>query len=508
MAKSLATLLVEDGPGLSTDLAEQLVSQYGLSEAAARKQISRGCVGMKRLAHLVFNKGSRFIYLEKDYRSPWFWEKLIEALLKTNSAYSIAFAAIRERGAIPVRYFPIACGAPVKQLKHLSPDTILSNMKKAGVLEEKEIPGMGACIVLSKDASLQSFLDEAPRWRARLQTERIVLNAVRDWARNLGFASYDKIEIRDEKEKLPMVGTYFWDMAGPSFLAPLMTAGNANKPKPGFLICDVLLNVEISNHGIRPFVNKYATLTSLRKLGKCLYIILAESYVPEAFFFAKQRGLVPATIKSLFGSEVANGLKQLTDVLIDVGRGSVDPEKFNSLFEKIDKFEGAVSNIRGSLFEFLVAEAVRRNGNHVHMNFEIKNETGDKVEIDVIGVKDNIEIRFIECKGYNPKAQIDDEEIDKWIEKRIPIARRYALKTPGWKNATLVFELWATGKLSKNAQLKIAQASAQTKKYSIKLLGPEDILDRFLQLNDTKLTYVVSQHFLAPEVTSPKTVLL
>ncbi|MFJ5391142.1 hypothetical protein ACIPUF_09940 [Pectobacterium sp. CHL-2024] len=69
-------LLKEGGPCLSTELARFLVDQHNLSPEAARQRISRQVAPVKRLAYLKFTRNARFMYLQDQYGSPWFWDRL------------------------------------------------------------------------------------------------------------------------------------------------------------------------------------------------------------------------------------------------------------------------------------------------------------------------------------------------------------------------------------------------------------------------------------------------
>ncbi|MDB5680264.1 MAG: hypothetical protein JWO16_69, partial [Sphingomonas bacterium] len=75
------------------------------------------------------------------------WANLADALISTNSAYGYAIAALRQRGGIiPVAQFPIICGAPLRQQRQLSPDTILVRLSDAKLLTRVVVPGVGDCI--------------------------------------------------------------------------------------------------------------------------------------------------------------------------------------------------------------------------------------------------------------------------------------------------------------------------------------------------------------------------
>ena len=111
-------LLRETGPCLSTELARRLVEQHCLTPEAARKRISRQPASVRRLAYLKFSRNARFVYLQDQYGSGWFWDELVKALLETSPAYGGAIAALRQRGSLmPKSHFFIACGSPLARTR-------------------------------------------------------------------------------------------------------------------------------------------------------------------------------------------------------------------------------------------------------------------------------------------------------------------------------------------------------------------------------------------------------
>lgn len=131
-------ILREEGPSLSSDLSKRLVERFGLSPDAARKQVSRGGTDIHRLQGMNFVRNAKFIYLKKDYRSPYYWKSLYRAFQETNSSYWFAIASLKLRsGLIPYSHFLICCGSPIRQQKHLPPDEIINRLESIGVLVKK-----------------------------------------------------------------------------------------------------------------------------------------------------------------------------------------------------------------------------------------------------------------------------------------------------------------------------------------------------------------------------------
>lgn len=498
MADLLEDLLEVHGPCLSTELTRLLINSHGLGPEAARKRVSRLGSNVRRLAYLSFPRNVRFLYLQKDFGSPEYWDNLIKALLDTESAYGLALAALRQRGGImPALHFPIACGAPLRQAKHLSPETIFQRLQKAQLIDTYEVPGVGSCIALLQGPDrYDAGNDEI---KARLITEAILLKAVRSWVQRLGLGSYDRVALRDEGNELPKVGTFAWDLSAPSYLGPMVEWTAAGRPKPGFIVCDVLLGVEVDEAGLRPFIHKSMTLRGLGRIGRCLQVFVAERYTKGAFELAKKNGIVPATPDSLFGREVAQGLAQLVELLTRAAHFAIRPEVFGEVFTRLDRIEGAATNLRGALFEFIAAEMARQLfAPHVRMNVIYKAPTGEKAEVDILAEKYNQSVTFIECKGYQPAGTVPDKYVENWLNKTIPLVYQETRKHPNHKSLKLCFEFWTTGKLSDEAvaMIKAAQQKIRSGKYSVAYRDADAVHKTACGLGDKGLLNTLEQHFL------------
>ncbi len=493
----VAEYLRRYGPCLTSDVSEYLVQSHGLSAVAARKRVSRSPEPVKRLGFVIFPRRARFIYLEQQFGSADYWHNLIEALHATNSIYGHALAALRLRdGIVPEQHFAIACGAPVKQARHLSPDTIVTRLHKAGLVKTLPIAGLGNCIALANDE--EHFERKAIIIRARLTTEEILLSAVRDWVRKLGLGSYDRVKMRSGPA-LPMVGTFAWDLSAPSYLSPMIRSDKSGRVKPGFVVCDVLFGRRLDVADVRPFITKCVTLRGLMNVGPCLQMFVAERYSREAFALLKKHGIVPATPRTLFGEEVAEALSEVTSVLISAAYAALDPVKLDGLFRRLGKIEGAATQLRGTLFEFLVASFWRSEGEDVDLN-RIFKEGAQSAEVDVLIHRKRTSVKFIECKGYSPYGTVPDEEVRKWLEVRVPFLFKQALAHPDWRNHHYKFELWCSGQLSPESLAMIEEARGRIKKarYEIELLRGPEIMELFVAGRDEAHSIAFEKHFLKP----------
>lgn len=496
----LAGILKTLGPCLSTDLSEVLVKNYGVTPAAARQRVSRGAPEIKRLAHLPFARKARFLYHQDEFASPRYWDCLYQAIFATNGPYARALGAAQARKATPTAHFLAACGAPIAQKKQISAQTVLDRMIGADVLVEHVLPGLGPCVMTKKiyeshEAELEDFASEI---RSRLIAEQILLDSVLEWLRRLGMTSYNAA--RSRSDAMPRIGTFAWDLAGPSYLTSVVSWAKDGKIKPGWVVCDVLLNDQVQLGHVEPLLHKVRSLTALKNIARTMFIFVAQSYEEDAFHELRSAGVVPATPSSLFGQDVADGFRDLINTLTEAAKGVVEPEKFDQLFSTFGKLKGAVGNMRGAFFELLVAEVVRRSAvGQVKLNKICEGEDGS-AEVDVYHINEGLEARFIECKGIAPGTFVDDDEVVRWLTVRINRVRHH-LRNLRWSGPLPKFELWTSGLLSEAAKRRVDRTrEANARQFELHVFEAESLRKQVLAVNDTSLLKSFEQHFLPHEI--------
>ncbi|TWX65536.1 hypothetical protein ESZ36_17175 [Colwellia demingiae] len=473
---NLEKILEQEGPTSSSKIVDRLVSIYKISKPAARKRVSRGSPNIVSLKGISLPRREKFVYLKKDFGSPQYWNNLISVLQETNSAYGLALGALTQRGEIVLKnHFSIICGAPLRQAKHLAPDTILKNLVAAKLVSIIDISGVGECVALTKgsDVYYESLI---PHFKARMITENILLNGIGAWVKNIGLGSYGKILLRNEVNDVqPRVGTFHWDLTAPSYLGALTTLTLKGAPnKLGFIACDICLGKRISEKGLAPFLYKCNTLRSLKNVGRCLQIFVADRFEKDAFIKAKENGILPITPENLFGKDVSEGLNYLISALSGLADLMFEPEMFDEMFTRLSKIEGAVNNLRGAFFEFIVAEIFRKKAIDVRMNYILKTSLGERAEADIV-VNSLEQLLFIECKGYSPHATVPDSEVKKWLTERVPRTVKAANEHTDWKDKIPTLEFWTTGKLSESA-IQMIELAMKTVKPTRYKLGYKDVL--------------------------------
>lgn len=487
----VAQILLKDGPVLSSELAKKLEAK-GMSAQTARQRIVRAGEDVVRLPGIVFPHRARFLYHQKDWGSERFWAALIRDISTASPAYGAALAALQARGGIvPRHHFSIVSGSPIRQKGQISSDTVLARLEAVRLVRSADVEGIGPVVVLNAGGQIGAFEDH--HLRSRLIVENILLLAVRDWAKRLGMASYEKIAVRGDGP-LPQFGTFNWDLCGPSYLAPIVRRDQNGKPKPGFLVCDVVSGV-MDENAVGAFVRKFKLVSAPKNMSPFLPVLIADGFTREAFRLGRSHGLMLATPKNLFGKDVAVGLATLLETLGRAAAVAVKrPEVMGELFDKLGAIEGASINLRGALFELMVAHVTQAlGGGSIDVGATVANKTFH-AEVDVRRVL-AADVYLYECRGYQPDHLIDLDAIEHWLTDRVPGVYGAMRQEQRFQGMNFHFEFWTSGGFTPEALGRLEKARAQTKRYSISCKAAAEVRAEVAKLTRSGVAEMLDQHF-------------
>lgn len=450
MPETVTQALKRIGPSLTSDLIQEFV-RSGMTDAAARKKISRAQWDYIRLAGIRFAKNARFIYLSDQYGTRGFWTALEAAFYTAGKSYWMTVVLLRGRGGIcPVKHFPIVSGAPRARKGQLSPERILERLLKIQMLAEVSIDSDVPTHITFGSYELRR---RGETELAAIQlAELVLLEAVKEWARRFGFGSFNKFALRTE-DALPEVSGIAWDLAAPSYIRPLVQFADG-RAKSGFFVADVNLNDVIPRDFVEAFVRKHDMASAPLKVGPIMPLLIGQGFTEEAFSLAKQKGILALTVENLFGSDVAKALKELIALLCDLGaRASVDPAKIERVVTVLTKVEGAAKNVRASLFEVVVGSLVKNvEGGYLKVGEKLYGMDGRDAELDVqLDRSPEDGLLVIECKSKTPGARVGIGEVKKWYEDRVPLIFYLLSNNGSYAKKYVRFELWSNGPFNDDA---------------------------------------------------------
>ena len=397
---SIVKVLNTLGPCRSSKLAGYLQKKEGISDSTARQRIFRSNLVIKFPIPLLPNR-ENFVYLKEQRRQQGFLSKLHLALRETNSVYGMAIDSLAVKGGmVKASEFSVISGAPVALKRQITADVVAKNLEKAGVIQKFKDSGVDY-YSLKEPFKSESIV----QYQSLLLAEHILLNGIKEWARKLGLVSYNKVQIRGDRANRK-VGQFVWDLTGPSYILPLKTSQSKN---PGFLVVDVLGKGVLKENNIKYFIRKAQLLQASIKNIKFLPILVGEGFDSSALKYGRRNGVILASIKNLFGLQVAKGISTLIEILNNSAAVSIkNPKKLIAVLKNLSQMEGAIGNLRGTFFELISVYLAKKGAESIdHSVKVIDPRTGKTTDIDVFRVIHKSEIMCIECKGKGPGGVVE-----------------------------------------------------------------------------------------------------
>lgn len=366
MSKKVAQVLEKEGPLLSGTLAKELVTLYGISPEAARKEISRSKKPVKRINTISFENNQRFFYLEEQTNKAIYYERLLKAIEEQSKAYSYFIRAVKfHDGFIDSAQLPAYTCSPIKPLKgHKLASAIINDLCSSNILVE-----------FSDDMfQLNQLLEEIsnfPRHKALEMAKKTIMLDFKEWARNINLASYNTVKVLSE---VPEFFKLQWSLSSPSYIMGL-TKGNL----PGFLVADVLIGKHLVEEDVEYFIKKINILQNNSKVARFIPFLLVDSIEEKAFKILKAKGVVLGFIDQIFGSQYSKMLRSLISI---VENASVvitkDPDKYFQLLDNLSVLEGKSFNLKGDLFEFAVGYYYSQSAQFLEVNKNILERNSGK----------------------------------------------------------------------------------------------------------------------------------
>jgi len=490
MSNSLITnYLRKHGPSRGFDVKEHLKG-LGKSDEAARQQISRATGEICKLSNIL-PKRETFLFLKKDYAGIKFQESLSKALFNSGSAYGTALRGLSLKGGtVSLLRFAAYSGAPIDNRRNkLRHDVIVNKLISVKLIRQLEFGGQ-EYISLEENGLTSDQI-------ANFETENVVISMLATWVRRMNLGSFDKVE-SCLSLKSPNCGGYAWDIVAPSYISGLASFEKEKKIlRPGFCVADVCLGKILNEDDIKPIITKFESMRSLQKLGNLFPVIVHEGMDSKAFKMIRSKGFVVARVDDIFGRDASHLLNSLRGVFKNFAAAIVkDPEKVFDIFDRLVKLEGAALNLRGPLFEFIIGHMYLKEGHIINMREKLS-FLNEKVEVDVNAKGKNQNI-FIECKGLAPGNMVSVKEIDYWVEKQIPIIRKWLQKGRqdlGIHKEKEAFRFYYSGVFSDEVRKYCNSIEKTVKKYSIGFYDYNDIDKRLKLLNEKSLREILKEQF-------------
>lgn len=462
MSSFIESYLLTNGPSLSSDIKSELVSSKKISDVAARKQISRANGDVFHLRNFTFPKNESFLYLKDQYQSPQFYKNLYEALIKVNSITGYVLSVMDCLGGkVSINKFNTFAPFEYASKK------ILINKIKEQLLSIDFI--QEDCN--SKDEQflqLNPLFNSTTRAISIVHEEKQLLSviAVEDFFKKNSFGSFNKFE------QYGNFSGYIWDITCPSYLLPFRKISN-KKIIPGFLVADILPEKNITESQVRYFIEKIENLMHKKNIRPFLPFLIGEHFSEDALTLLREKGVCVSVFDNLLGKSTADLLREII-LTMEECKSKItgdNSEKIEKILKGILTYEGKAINLKGSLFEMLVANITYNLTKGFVKIGKLINLNGEKAEIDIFCETGLSGFLIIECKAH--KANITRAEIERW-KNRITLIYKWIQSINDYKNRTVSFEYWCTSDYDKDA-LDLLKTMKECKKYQVEYKNLNDI---------------------------------
>jgi len=489
---TITNFLEQHGPARSSVVAQWLVDELKLKPEAARKRLSRLRAPLHRFPIHLLPKGESFIYHVNDRKTERFWTRFLDAMRASKSGFGATLDALTARGGMVLtsEFAVIGGTSGMGSRGQLMATSMAERLIKAGAIAQFAGSGNETFYGFAQPALGSS---DRNGHHARQLTENIVLNAVREWIRKLGLASYNTIAIRTEEVRQPICG-FLFDLAGPSYLLPIRSGGK----QPGFVVADVFSGAVMDEHQIHYFLRKVALVNAiLKRSGSGVFaFLIADGFTSAAYTAGHVAGVSLATPKELFGVRAGNALQTLAQTLRNTAAfaASASPERIAKLIDDLSDIEGSAGNLRGVLFELLCAYLIRRDAQSINMGVKATDmSTGKVADIDILKYTNQLsDCIAIECKGKEPGGTLSLEEAQDWI-RRLPTF--FSHIRAGNREAAVSFELWTSGEIEADALTYLTREQTNRTKTPISWRTGKDILSLAVKGKEKAITDALKQHF-------------
>lgn len=499
-SNSIEDLLRNKGPLESHALATAAVAAgVSSSVVAARKAVQRAKNAslIKSTYPVRFDRS--FLYYLESHKGKRYASAVRDSLKKKPSLLRVFKTLLANKGWIT--YGQIgkvsAClpsDTATRPGGRKTVDEVVSELRHLGVIDDvagtPQLYRLGTqfgAVGLSRGAFLH-----------RLMIEQELLHRVRDWLRNSYLLSYNKHTCRDSALDSVGFNQVLCDLHGPSYLGPASRSATLRRlaAKENFLVAEILAYRSFGTVDAEATIERCESIARRWKSIALTPVVVSRSFSRTAWDALRKRGIAAVLLSDVLGHNVDSLLQVLWDALSE---SKPPTEQLQDIKESLAIADGTVDsggligNLKGSLFEFLIALAWRMDGYDTTLQKAIRNSAGDEFEVDVVAIRGK-SCKLIECKGRHATHRESKAELSRHFEDRCEAAA----DVYGWnvtKHYQSVEAVFVTsGELEDDAK---AYVKSKTKSHGIKCraITRKALLNWLDTLDEDHLREIVDRYY-------------
>jgi hypothetical protein len=524
--------MLRTGPRIASGLYDAL-ERRGVSRAAAKTAVSRMLAAGKIFAfQLTLGNGNSVLSRTVPAADPHLLRRLYDADFGGRPGVKALVDCLRTSHPI-VSLFAAAklavldVGSPEKP--RLEPtETVLKGLAELGAVTVNDNPE-GTWIV-NRNAIRQSglaFGQIEPSGTAYAIREKVrfsLISSMTEWLRLNGFVSSQGTKLSTRETEIVSFGGIPFDLLGFSFaygLAERVAESNRVIPRP--VVGDCLVE-ECNRYYAESFVRRLSAASA--KASKKLFpFVVARSFEADAFSFLANQGIPRWTHSQLLGKKTAEAIQNILEITQRIAaQHELTPEMFSEMFEGFDSFKGLFGDLKGKMFELLVAYYLQRRGLDIRLGWlirpdwvssdvqaeELESESADlnesdeepanvttseQLDVDILATTSS-EALFVECKGIKSGKEVDPAEINKHFRMRIPLGRRILLTERSRRVGTFVGVIVTTGSFDQETKTKVASGAYGNRADTRFELWDRDLfIAKLRQARETEVANLVEKYY-------------
>ncbi|NOY43646.1 MAG: restriction endonuclease [Planctomycetes bacterium] len=337
----------------------------------------------------------------------------------------------------------------------------------------------------------------------KLQIEQQLLMEARDWLRDCYLLAYDSHSIRTFGAGTEHFNQSIWDLHGPMYMGPFTRDRMFRRTSAteAFVVCEIIGYRTFGTVDAEALLERYKSIVLRWSKIVVTAIAIAPAFSKPAWKALRSAGIIPVVFRDVFGRNVDELLQALWKAF---GASGVTSEKISDIENALSLAsgtiidEGIIGNLKGALFELIVALAWKVEGYDVTLQKKVLHkEDGEQFEIDIVAVKGDV-CKLIECKGHHADYQEGKEEIKRHFSKRCKAAAdKYGWDvTENYKSVNALFI--TSGELNKEAQ-KYADSTKKSHGITCSVWSRSELMNWLNSNRQQKLREIIRRFYASDE---------
>lgn len=428
-----AQILTSQGPLLSGQLSKLLVER-GLagSEVNARKLIERSRKSSAILSTDPVRFNQSYLCYVETQKLKKYPEAVRKVLHHRPPLKRVFVLTLANKGYISLGQLSkignCSTGTSLESSKRLTADKLLSQALAIGILES--VDGMSNFFQLGHQFGRPSVSRNG--LIKRLEMEDVLLHMVCEWFQHCYLLPPNARSVRESFEVAESFNHNWWDIHGPVYIGSAPSKKFPKAQPSGFLIADVISYRQVKRVDVDSFIERVTNIRTGWKDLSFFPVVVGSRFSQDAWKRLRSFGVATVTLSDVLGKHMIHLLRLFEEAVAAKTADELSVAKIADLLEMSTQpgvADGLLGNLRGAIFELIVAMYYKNQGYEVILQkFITKVDENLELEIDVAAFKGDKLIKLVECKGRQAGVTEGPEEINRHFQKRLPAA----MDSYGW----------------------------------------------------------------------------